>query len=188
MVSEIASVSIANVAAVPGPAEFALRQATTFNTVSDNAHEALVLHVEESAQPRGGGDFLATGVVGCTGALVAVQSVLREDRTVASALVCDVMAQLTNGIGVAVSHVRDAQCRQTTSLDFTVDYPGEAGVVIGTVTISHHEGSLWMQTSGIISGVANEAEICAYGCHHAGQGDHHQEALHRCKKATIEEI
>ena len=40
------------------------------------------------------------------------------------------------------------------------DYTGEAGVVIGTVAISHQESSLWVQTSGVISGVANEAEIC----------------------------
>lgn len=178
--------SIADVAVLlGGPAEFALRQAATFHTISDNVHKALVLHVEETAQPSGGGDFLAAGIVSGTGTLVAVQSVLREDRTVASTLVFDVMAQLTNGIGVAVGHVRDAQCRQTTSLDFTVDYTGEAGVVIGTVAISHQESSLWVQTSGVISGVANEAEICAYGCHHAGEGDHHQEALHRCNPRQL---
>lgn len=176
--SEVAPVTVAEGAALLSSAEIALRQATTINTIPNDAHEALVLDIEESAQPSSGCNFLSTGVVGWTRALMAVQSMLREDRTVAPALVGYVMAQLTIVIIVAVGQVRNTHRRQTASLDFTVDYPGEAGVVIGTMAISHHEGSFRKQTVGLFSAVADKAEICAYGCHHTRQGDHHQEALH----------
>lgn len=178
VVSEVASIAVAEGAALFNSTEIALRQATTFNTIPNNAHEALVLDIEESAQSSSGCNFLSTGVIGWTRALMAVQSVLREDRTVAPALVGYVMAELTIGIRVAVGQIRNTHCRRTASLDFTVDYPGEAGVVIGTMAISHHEGSFGNQTVGLISAVADKAEICAYGCHHTRQGDHHQEALH----------
>lgn len=74
---------------------------------------------------------------------MAMKSVFREDQSVAPTLVRDVMAQFAVVVNVAVDRVYIAQRREATSLDFTVNYPGVASVVVGAHTVSHQKGALW---------------------------------------------
>lgn len=57
-------------------------------------------------------------------------------RTVAPALIWYVMTEFTNGITVAARHVRNSQCRQTASLDFTV-WQWEEKKVVKKIIVSN---------------------------------------------------